>query len=231
MSTRLLSAALAATGLVTTLVVSAPSASATCTITDYSPHSVVVGLVPVEKTFGVPTTGCTPLVWDVTVNINGLVVLADNTDPGVTFDPNDLFNSDAGVKSDAYVRAYDEAAVKSQLFLPESFVVKRATKWTAFNASPEPVTKGQPIKITGSLKSANWDALAWSAQKGSTVRVQFMPAGGTTFTTVKTVYTSSTYGTVSTTVTATVDGTWRLYYGGSGSRGSATSATDYVDVR
>jgi hypothetical protein len=229
MARRLIPAALAATGLVSAMLVAAPAASATCTIDNYSPRSVVIGLSPIVKTFGVSASGCAIQGWSIDI-ANTFIFVYDGA-PQEVFYPTDFVDSDAGYKADAVIEAYDEDYNTSTSVMLDSFVVKRNTTWGAFNASPEPVSKGKPIKITGTLRVASWSQMKYVPQKGSTVSVQFKKAGTSTWSTVKKVVTSSTYGTVSTSVNATYDGSWRLYYPGSGTRGPATSITDYVDVR
>jgi hypothetical protein len=228
MFSRFVPAALAATGLASALVVAAPAASASCTVTNFSPRTVVMGLSPMVKTFGVSTSGCAVQGWS--LDIANTFIYVYDASPQEVFDPNDFYDSDAGVKVDAVIEAYDEDYVTTKRVMLDSFAVKRNTTWGAFNASPEPVVKGKPIKIVGTLRVASWSLMKYVPQKGSTVSVQFKKAGTSTWSTVKKVVTSST-GTVSTSVTAASDGTWRLSYPGSGTRGPSTSSTDYVDVR
>ncbi|GAX52383.1 hypothetical protein [Streptomyces olivochromogenes] len=107
--------------------------------------------------------------------------------------------------------------------------LKRAAKATA-NASPEPVTKGKSITVTGKLTRANWSTKKYDAYSGRTVSLQFRAKGADTFKTVKKATTSSTGG-LKVTVTASVDGSYRWVYSGNSTTGVATSAADYVDVR
>ncbi|MFF3660584.1 hypothetical protein [Streptomyces olivochromogenes] len=107
--------------------------------------------------------------------------------------------------------------------------LKRAAKATA-NASPEPVTKGKSITVTGKLTRANWSTKRYDAYSGCTVSLQFRAKGADTFKTVKKATTSSTGG-LKATVTASVDGSYRWVYYGNSTTGVATSAADYVDVR
>ncbi|MFF7210511.1 hypothetical protein ACFZAU_08190 [Streptomyces sp. NPDC008238] len=107
--------------------------------------------------------------------------------------------------------------------------LKRAAKATT-NASPEPVTKGKPITVTGKLTRANWSTKKYGAYSGRSVSLQFRAKGSDTFKTVKKATTSSTGG-LKTTVTASVDGYYRWVYYGNSTTGVATSASDYVDVR
>lgn len=110
-----------------------------------------------------------------------------------------------------------------------SVQLKRAAKVTA-NASPEPVTKGKAITVTGKLTRANWSTKTFGPYGGRTVTLQFRAKGTDTFKSVKKATTSSTGG-LKTTVTATTDGSYRWVYYGNSTTGAATSAADYVDVR
>jgi hypothetical protein len=107
--------------------------------------------------------------------------------------------------------------------------LKRAAKATA-DASPEPVTKGRTITVTGKVTRANWSTKKYDAYSGRTVSLQFRAKGADTFKTVKKATTSSTGG-LKATVTASVDGSYRWVYYGNSTTGAATSAADYVDVR
>ncbi|MFF3685721.1 hypothetical protein [Streptomyces sp. NPDC002187] len=107
--------------------------------------------------------------------------------------------------------------------------LKRAAKATV-NASPEPVTKGKPITVTGKLTRANWSTKKYDAYSGRTVSLQFRAKGTDTFKTVKKATTSSTGG-LKAAVTASVDGSYRWVYYGNSTTGVATSGSDYVDVR
>jgi hypothetical protein len=98
------------------------------------------------------------------------------------------------------------------------------------NASPEPVKKGATITVTGSLTRANWDDHLYHGVSGVSVKLQFAKAGTSTYTTVKTITTSST-GALKTTVTASVDGYYRYSFAGSPSTPAINSAADYIDVQ
>jgi len=99
--------------------------------------------------------------------------------------------------------------------------VKRWAKATV-NASPEPVTKGKTITVTGSLKRADWVKHTYTGYAGKTVSLQFRKKGGSVYSTVKTAASSST-GALKTTVKASVDGYWRWTFGGSSTSGTATA--------
>lgn len=81
------------------------------------------------------------------------------------------------------------------------------------NASPEPVSAGTTLTVTGKLSRANWDDNAYHGYANQSVKPQFRKAGTSTYTTVKSVTTSST-GTLRTTVTASADGYWRYAFAG-----------------
>ncbi|MGW2749217.1 calcium-binding protein [Streptomyces sp. NPDC001450] len=112
---------------------------------------------------------------------------------------------------------------------PDKFYVKRYAKLTT-DASPEPVSKGAALTVTGKLSRANWDDNAYHGYANQSVKLQFRKAGTSTYTTVKTVTTSST-GTLRTTVTASADGYWRYAFTGTTTTASAKAAGDYVDTK
>ncbi|WP_406392829.1 hypothetical protein [Streptomyces sp. NBC_00887] len=107
--------------------------------------------------------------------------------------------------------------------------VKRWAKATV-NASPEPVTKGKTITVTGSLTRADWVKHTYTGYAGKTADLQFRKKDSSVYSTVKTATSSST-GALKATVTASVDGYWRWTFGGSTTSGTATAAGDFVDVR
>ncbi len=107
--------------------------------------------------------------------------------------------------------------------------LKRAAKATT-DASPEPVTKGRTITVTGRLTRANWSTKKYDAYSGRTVSLQYRAKGADSYKTLKKATTSSTGG-LKATVTASADGYYRWVYYGNSTTGVATSAADYVDVR
>jgi hypothetical protein len=123
---------------------------------------------------------------------------------------------------DLYANAsYDDDAARTK--------IKRAAKLTA-NASPEPVKKGKTITVTGKLSRANWTTGKYAGYATQPVKLQFRKKGSSTYTTLKTVKTSST-GTLSTTTKAGSDGYYRFAFAGTATTGSATATGDFVDVR
>ncbi|MEV5601226.1 hypothetical protein AB0L33_07260 [Streptomyces sp. NPDC052299] len=127
-----------------------------------------------------------------------------------------LFGNDNAIKSEKHVGTSGRVQVR------------RYAKATV-NAAPEPVAKGKPITVTGTLKRADWVKHTYTGVADASVQLQFRPKGTTSYETVKTVRSSST-GALRATVTATLDGDWRWSFGGWSTTGSAVSAGDYVDV-
>jgi hypothetical protein len=107
--------------------------------------------------------------------------------------------------------------------------VLRYSRLTA-NATPEPVKKGKTITVTGNLTRANWDTGKYAGYSAQPVKLQFCKKGSTTYTTVKTIKTSST-GVLKTTVTASVDGYYRYSFAGTSTTPAVNAVSDYIDVR
>jgi hypothetical protein len=196
-----------------------------CTITDFSPRSVTVGLTPITATFKVSTSGCTRTGWD--VSESEYMFFVWDRSPQETFNP--YSNSDAGAK-DVIVTADNSSYGTSQRVFADGFTLKRRTTWQSntFNASPEPVRRGAPVSVVGRLIVADWSQDKYVPYGSRTVAVQFHTPTGT-YSTVKTVKTDSN-GWVRTTVPATVTGLWRLSYGGNTAAGSAVTVGDSVQV-
>jgi hypothetical protein len=222
-----LTAALTTLGLTVAGVATAVPAHADglCSITNYSPHSVTIGLSPVVRTFGVSTTGCSTVHWS-----------ADGDDFYVYPDsPQDIFyppysNSDAGKLSSVVVEATNSDWVDRSKVFYNSFSYKRRTAWqdSSFNASPEPVKKGAAISIKARLLIANWASGHYDAYASRTVAIQFRTPNGT-YATVKTAKTASN-GWLTTTVPAKQTGVWRVNYGGNSYAGNAVAVVDAVTV-
>ncbi|MDX3131560.1 hypothetical protein PV367_17615 [Streptomyces europaeiscabiei] len=128
-----------------------------------------------------------------------------------------LFKNSGGLKA-------QERETRSQ-----TVQLKRAARATV-GATPDTVTKGKKITVTGKLTRANWSTKKYGAYSGRTVSLQFRAKGADTFKTVKKATTSGT-GALKTTVTASTDGSYRWVYYGNSTTGVATGAADYVDVR
>ncbi|MEU1038105.1 hypothetical protein ACFYP4_14165 [Streptomyces sp. NPDC005551] len=118
----------------------------------------------------------------------------------------------------------------ADLHAAKSVSVLRDATLTA-DAAPEPVAKGKTLTVTGKLSRADWETRGgYHGYAAQLVKLQFRKKGTSTYTTVKTVTTSST-GTLKTTVTASTDGYWRYTFAGTSTTASATASGDYVDVR
>ncbi|WP_329039802.1 DUF5707 domain-containing protein [Streptomyces sp. NBC_00178] len=124
--------------------------------------------------------------------------------------------------------AADESAVAYTDFYSTARV-QRLSKVTV-NAAPEPVKKGKTITVTGKLSRANWEDFAYHGYAGQPVKLQFRKKSSSTYSTVKTIKTSST-GALKTTVKASVDGYWRYSFAGTSTTPTVTAAGDFVDVK
>ncbi|AVH57579.1 MULTISPECIES: DUF5707 domain-containing protein [Streptomyces] len=146
-----------------------------------------------------------------------------------TFEPDSwLTSADAGTwKAGVQVSANDDS--RAERWAATTTRLKRTSKLTV-NASPEPVVKGRTLTVSGSLTRVSWDTLDYRGYAGQPVKLQFRKAGSTTYTTVKTVNTSST-GALSTTATASEDGYWRWSFAGTSTTPAVNATGDYVDVQ
>jgi hypothetical protein len=205
------------------VAVATPAQAAGCTITNFSPRSVVVGLTPITKTFNVSTSGCSRTGWTVEYDWTFMWDLA----PQETFDP--YWNSDAGPK-DVIVTADSSTWETTERVFPDGFSLLRRTTWQSgtFNASPEPVRRGAPINIKGRLILADWENDRYGPYGGRSVSVQFRTPTGS-YQTVKKV-TTDRDGWVRTTVPADMTGVWRLSYGGNSVAGPSVATGDAVQV-
>ncbi|MFF1546985.1 hypothetical protein [Streptomyces sp. NPDC058291] len=107
--------------------------------------------------------------------------------------------------------------------------LQRLSRLTA-DAAPEPVKKGRTITVTGKLARANWDTDKYAGYSAQPVKLQFRKKGSSTYTTVKTVK-SSTTGGLKATVTASVDGYYRFVFAGTSTTPAVSAAGDFVDVK
>ncbi len=108
-------------------------------------------------------------------------------------------------------------------------LLQRASRLTV-NAAPEPVVKGRTITVTGKLTRANWDAGNYGGYATQPVKLQFRKNGTSTYTTLKTIKTT-TKGDLKTTVTATADGFFRYVFAGTTTTSAINSAADFIDVK
>ncbi|WP_069765764.1 hypothetical protein [Streptomyces sp. LUP47B] len=141
----------------------------------------------------------------------------------------DLFSSEAGTWKLGAVAATETGdGVTWQGDLGTTHLQRRST--LTVNASPEPVKKGKTITVTGKLARANWDSNTYAGYSTQPVKLQFRKKGSSTYTTLKTIKTTST-GTLKTTTTATVDGYYRYSFAGTTTTPGASATGDYVDVQ
>jgi hypothetical protein len=222
----------------TAVALTAPSASASdyCDyyddtfpkVTGYSPSTVVVGTSPALVKFSVKATDeCGIDDWMLS-NDSVFAFKSSPSDKVYGWD-----NSDAGSSyMDVSVNdpAYNETEKRF------SFKLLRKTRWSSFNAAPEPVRKGGTVTVTGSLQRADWDSGRYVGygSGGKKAKVQFKKKGSSTWTTVKTV-TVGKGSKVSTKVavkgTTARDGSYRLYFAGNSVSSTSASTSDYVDVK
>ncbi|MFI5977984.1 hypothetical protein [Streptomyces sp. NPDC051452] len=109
-------------------------------------------------------------------------------------------------------------------------LLQRYSKLTA-NAGPEPVVKGKTLTTTGQLSRANWEDGLYHGYTVQSVKLQFAKAGTSTYSTVKTVTSDSSYGNLKATATAQYDGYWRFSFAGTSTTPAVNSTADYVDVK
>lgn len=141
----------------------------------------------------------------------------------------ELFNSDAGTwKGGALALDYATYDYADQGGLG-STLVQRYSKLTV-NASPEPVTKGKTLTVTGKLSRANWEDNKYHGYTNQSVKLQYRKKSSSTYTTVKTIKTNST-GNLKTTVKASADGYYRFAFAGTTTTPAVKAAGDYVDVK
>ncbi|MEU7418194.1 hypothetical protein [Streptomyces antibioticus] len=151
--------------------------------------------------------------------------------PDAPADYDDLGNGDAGAwKVGALAIANDASSADDMKWQSNLGTVKvqRAAKLTV-DAAPEPVKKGKTITVTGKLSRANWDANKYAGYAAQSVKLQFKKKGSSTYTTVKTIKTSST-GTLKTTVKASADGYYRYSFAGTSTTPAVSAAGDFIDV-
>ncbi|MFE1309075.1 hypothetical protein [Streptomyces sp. NPDC058755] len=152
-----------------------------------------------------------------------------NCSATITLPAAELYNSDAGTWKEGGL-AVDRTthAMKWQSDLG-TIPVRRAAKLTA-DATPEPVKKGATLTVTGKLTRANWETGTYAGFGGQSVKLQFRKAGTTTYSTVKTITSSST-GALKTTVTAGYDGYYRYSFAGTSTTSKVSATGDFVDVQ
>ncbi|AYC40439.1 hypothetical protein ACFYZI_25515 [Streptomyces griseorubiginosus] len=140
----------------------------------------------------------------------------------------DLFSSEAGTWKLGALAVNADSGITWQGGLGSTHLQRKATLTT--DASPEPVTKGRTITVTGKLSRANWDTNKYAGYSTQPVKLQFKKKGATTWSTLKTIKSSST-GALKTTTKATADGYFRYVFAGTTTTSPVNSSADFVDVR
>jgi len=113
------------------------------------------------------------------------------------------------------------------------FYVRRNVAMTAFNASPEPVRKGAPIKVTGSvsrLSVGTFGAAKYVPYASHQVDIYFRPLTSAKYTKVSSTLTTLA-GAFARNITATVDGCWKAYSVQTSNNVGRWSPADCVDVQ
>ncbi|MEU6069101.1 MULTISPECIES: hypothetical protein [Streptomyces] len=147
----------------------------------------------------------------------------------ITIPAAELYNSDAGTWKKGGVAIDSSSHAEKWQSDLGTLPVRRAAKLTA-DATPEPVKKGKTITVTGKLTRANWETGKYTAYVTQPVKLQFRKNGSSTYTTVKTIKSSST-GALKTTVTASADGYYRYSFAGTATTSAINSAADFIDVQ
>ncbi|MEV5573521.1 carboxypeptidase-like regulatory domain-containing protein [Spirillospora sp. NPDC052269] len=144
------------------------------------------------------------------------------------------FSLTGTIAKDGYWRArYPGSAQRSALpvtgttYYVDAVVVRHHTAISEFNASPEPVRKGRPIKVSGRL---NRHLARWVPAPGATLTIYFKPRGSSKWRVMATVRTGGD-GRFVKKFKASADGTWAAAYAGSANYLGDWSEGDYVDVR
>lgn len=146
----------------------------------------------------------------------------------IDVDPIWLINSDTRTWNvGVWALSNDTYSVQNDKFAKTS--LQRLSRLDV-NAAPEPVKKGGTITVTGKLSRANWETGTYKGYATQTVKLQFRKKTSTTYSTVKTIKTSST-GTLKTTTKSTVDGYWRWNFEGTSTTPAIIPAGDFVDVK
>ncbi|CAA9329520.1 MAG: hypothetical protein AVDCRST_MAG48-3068 [uncultured Friedmanniella sp.] len=237
--------ALAALPILAAPLLALPTASAaSCTAPELvnasvDPGTVVLGVTRakgVEIEVAVRTNGCAVSVGTDVFTASDYVDTLDmeevGTAGGVTtyrtgarINPGAFPNTDAGTFRTSVYVSWGRQHLGDD---GPTFRLLRASRLTT-NASPEPVIKGRPLTVTGTLTRANWETLRYAGYTKRAVKLQFKASGGS-WATVGTA-TSGAGGKLSTTVGARRDGCYRFVFPGSSTTAKVTSGADCVDVR
>ncbi len=172
-----------------------------------------------------------PTNFDCAHGGSGIINPIGGTYRGYDFIPGNDLPGDHPIYADAFVDAnhngLDDDAGEHFSKAGTINLVRKTTFAKTFDASPEPVRKGERITVEAALSIADWNTGTWAGVDAE-VKIQFKPAKGKVYRTVKTV--TATGGEVNTSVKAVRSGTWRAYYPGSEATSVSFSGSDFVKV-
>ncbi|MFE2426656.1 hypothetical protein ACFXJ5_07865 [Streptomyces sp. NPDC059373] len=167
------------------------------------------------------TATCTVSATDATVSACKISISIDAS--------TDLYKNGAAGTWKLYIDADDSAGNGSYNDTATTVQVKKISKLTV-NATPEPVKKGKTITVTGKLSRANWTTNSYTGYSTQPVKLQYRKKDSSTYTTLKTIKSSST-GALKTTTTATADGFYRFSFAGTSTTATTNATGGYVDVQ
>ena len=157
-----------------------------------------------------------------------LYVHVGSDSPNATIDPARLENTDAG---DDFEVSFRYRADGSWFYNnTDLLVVKRATKWSSTNGSPEPTIKGNHILVRATLTRANWETLTFAPYAGRSVRYQNRDADGGPYVNRGSSVLTNNAGYASKSVKADISRVHRFVYAGNSIAGASTAYGDYVAV-
>ncbi|RJL24460.1 hypothetical protein [Bailinhaonella thermotolerans] len=113
---------------------------------------------------------------------------------------------------------------------PVEFHVKRAVRFSGFDAGPEPVAKGQKLTASGHLYGLSPDGTEFRPMAWHYVDIMFKEAGSSAYTTLARVK-ADAQGRFFGAFFAASDGDWKAAFAGTASYAQMTSHADFVDVK
>jgi hypothetical protein len=200
-----------------------------CTIKSFSPAKFTVAATDTERQFRVKTTGCTQKNWRIDLIADDETVdIASKAKPLTTFRPSKMVNALAGSYQVLItVKSTDDKVTKKKF---KFSLLRRTTFGTTLNVGPEPATRGDALKLVGTLKRVSWGPEpSYVPYANRTVQVQFKASGTRVFKTVKDATTDAD-GNVAANVRANKSGTWRLHWAGNAATNAVNSNVDGVTV-
>jgi hypothetical protein len=154
--------------------------------------------------------------------------------PVTTINPSGLDNSDAGDRFNVEFIAQVKDTHGNTHFLTqtcdEGLDVKRATRWSGYNAFPEPVLKGDQVHEHGSLYRASWNSLGWYVYTDRKVSAESHIVGGPYVVDGGAAIYTDSEGYASASQEADQTRTHRFAYFGNSTAGASHSSSDSVAV-